>query len=83
MNQELIEQGNEFYLNGNFNKALDCYFKHLFKNEPSAELFMKIGHCNKMMNDNENAIEYYIKSLELEPENLESLFNCAEAYTLY
>jgi tetratricopeptide (TPR) repeat protein len=79
MKNELIHKADEAYKNGEIEKALNLYFDFLFANQPTAELFMKIGHCNKVMGDDENALEYYEKSLELESENYETLFNYSEA----
>ncbi len=53
-------------------------YDELWNGEPSAELYKNIGHCNKYLKNDENAIEYYKKSLEIAPDNLEVIFNLAE-----
>jgi tetratricopeptide (TPR) repeat protein len=80
MSNEKMLQGDTLFEEGKTKDALDCYFDVLFKSEPNAEVFMKIGHCNKVMGDDENALEYYQKSLDLDPENLECLFNAGESH---
>jgi len=74
--------GDKLLAQGDAENALQKFLDALFQETPTAELFKKIGHCNKIMGENENAIEYYDKSLELEPENIEVLFNKAEALQL-
>jgi len=79
MKSDLMLRADAAYQNGDFEFALSLYFDYLVANETTAELFMKIGHCNKMLGDDDNAIEYYEKALELDSENYEVLFNFAEA----
>lgn len=79
MKSKVILHADEAYRNGDFEFALNNYLDYLFDNEASAEIFLKIAHCNKMLGENENAVEYYEKSLEMESQNYEALFNYAES----
>jgi tetratricopeptide (TPR) repeat protein len=82
MSNNKIIEADQLMQNGNIDKALQNYYDALFAMEPTAELFKKIAHCNKILGDNENAIEYYQKSLDIEKDNLEVLYNCGEAFQL-
>lgn len=79
MTTEIIAIADELYANGDAGSALEKYYDALFQVEPDAALFQKIAHCNKILGDDENAREYYEKSLELDPENFESLYNYGES----
>lgn len=82
MKQEVLKNADENYNQGNVEIALNLYFDYLFSNEPTSYLYMKIAHCNKTLNDFENAGEYYEKSLELDESNYESLYYYADCLML-
>jgi tetratricopeptide (TPR) repeat protein len=71
--------GEELMQSGNYQEALNLFYDELFKGEPTAELYKKIAHCNKYLKDDENAVDYYKKSLEIAPDDVEVIFNLAES----
>jgi len=80
MKNHKIHQGDTLYSEGQIEKALNLYLDCLFETEPDSELYMKIAHCNKLLLDSDNALEYYEKSLEKDSKNIESMYNLAEIY---
>ncbi len=82
MNDETIALtlscADEFYARGEIDAALAKYYDVLVQVEPDAALYRKIAHCNKILGEFENARDYYEKSLELDADNFETLFNYAE-----
>jgi tetratricopeptide (TPR) repeat protein len=81
MNDKIVE-GDQLLVDGMAYEALQKYLDALVAGETTAYLYKKIGHCNKILGDNENAIDYYEKSLELDDQDFEVLYNCGEAYQL-
>ena len=80
MQNSKLNQGDKLYEEGKTFDALQCYYDYLWAEEPTAEIYLKIANCNKLLNDNENAFEYYEKVLEIEPGNIDALFNIADTY---
>ncbi len=80
MQNSKLNQGDKFYKEGKTHEALQCYYDYLWAEEPTAEIYLKIANCNKLLNDIENAFEYYEKVLKSEPENIEALLNIADTY---
>ncbi len=80
MENAKINQGDKLYGEGKTFEALQCYYDYLWAEKPTAGIYLKIANCNKLLNDIENAFEYYEKVLEIEPENIEALFNIADTY---
>jgi tetratricopeptide (TPR) repeat protein len=78
MTSEKVLQGDQLFSQGDTEAALNCYLDALFMADPTAALFVKIAHCNKVTGELENALEYYEKALELEGDNAEALFNAGE-----
>lgn len=80
MQNSKLNQGDKFYKEGKAFEALQSYLDYLWAETPTAEIYIKIANCNKLLNDIENASEYYEKALEIEPENIDALFNIADTY---
>ena len=80
MQNSKLNQGDKFYKEGKTFEALQCYLDYLWAEDPTAEIYLKIANCNKLLNDIENAFGYYEKVLEIESENIEALLNIADAY---
>jgi len=77
---ELAEEGRNFLDNGKAREALEVFMELNDKSPENADVLQKIGHCFKMLEDDESAAAYYEKSLALDPDNFETLFNCGECY---
>ena len=78
MSQKL-SSADKLYAKGETEAALEKYLDVLLQGEPDAGLYLKIAHCIKILQEFESAVEYYEKSLELDADNLETLFNYAES----
>lgn len=68
LNQEVLSgkfnEASEYYNKGEFQKAMDAY---LSIQPPSVDSLSGIAACYKALNDDEHAIEYYKKALDLNP----------------
>lgn len=82
MSNNLLHQADENYKNQNIETALNQYLDLLFKDEPTSYLFMKIAHCNKILGDNRNAVDYYVKAIDLDRTNYEAIYNYADSLML-
>jgi tetratricopeptide (TPR) repeat protein len=77
---DLINKGNRHFIDGKIQLALDLYNQYNVENKPTAETYMKIGHCYKSLLDLETAVEFYQKSVKLQPDSYETLYNYGDTY---
>ena len=59
--KQLFDQGNRYESTGDFSKALECYHKALLRDTNNPILLNQIGMCYNYLDDQENAIRYFIK----------------------
>lgn len=64
----------------NFEKALEAYQQIEKQNIESFELYYNIGNCYYKQNKIANAIQYYSKSLKIQPNNVDAKNNLKFAY---
>jgi tetratricopeptide (TPR) repeat protein len=63
--KDLIEMGKFYFINKKFENAKEMFFKVLNKDPFNYEVIYNIGLCFEAINDTENAIFYYKKTLEI------------------
>jgi tetratricopeptide (TPR) repeat protein len=78
-NNILFEEGNEFYNQGDYRKAIEKYEKILETNQHSAELYFNLGNANYKLNNIAPSIFYYEKALLLNPNDKDIKNNIAFA----
>ncbi|ODS30121.1 MAG: peptidase [Candidatus Scalindua rubra] len=77
---ELIKKGDEAYKENRFSDAEAAYVSALAKKE-TADVYINLGHVYMMMQDRaDDAIEAYVKALDIEPENLKPVRYLGTAY---
>lgn len=74
----LYADASNLYGEKKFLEAIEVYKKI---KPQTAESFLGIGACYQAMNNNVQAAEYYIKSLEKDPNNAETAYYIALAYS--
>lgn len=80
--ENYFKQGNELYTQGNFEKALSNYLKIANSEIESFELFYNIGNCYYRLNQIGNAIRFYEKAKNINPEDENLLYNLKLANSL-
>ncbi|MCL1937176.1 MAG: tetratricopeptide repeat protein [Candidatus Azobacteroides sp.] len=73
--QKEIEQANEAYTQGDFNKAVELYQQAIEKNGISAGIYYNMGNSYYRLNQIAPAILYYERSLLLSPGNKDTRSN--------
>ena len=77
--ENYFKAGNDFYNNGQFEKALDSYFKVLNENYHSAELYYNIGNTYYKLDSIANSIFYFEKAKKISPMDRDILNNLGYA----
>ena len=77
--ENYFNAGNDFYNNGQFEKALDSYFKVLNENYHSAELYFNIGNTYYKLDSTAHSIFYFEKAKKMSPMNRDILNNLGYA----
>jgi tetratricopeptide (TPR) repeat protein len=73
--KELIEQGDIFFDEKRFQKALETYKKALEVEPENIDALICCGLCYRNLEEYDKAIEYYDNALEIEPDNKTALNN--------
>lgn len=71
--QNVIDAARKHYAGGNYQEALKLFIDAANKGA-TADLFVDIGNCYYMLNGQKEALEYWNKSIKLDPK-------CSKAYT--
>jgi len=71
----LFEQGNQFFQNGEYEKALSSYDEILQMGYESADLYYNMGNCHYKLGENARAILNYERALRLRPRDEDIRFN--------
>ena len=77
--ENYFKAGNDFYNNGQFEKALDSYFKVLNENYHSAELYYNIGNTYYKLDSIANSIFYFEKAKKISPMDRDIINNLGNA----
>ena len=77
--ENYFKAGNDFYNNGQFEKALDSYFKVLNENYHSAELYFNIGNTYYKLDSIAHSIFYFEKAKKMSPMDRDILNNLGYA----
>ena len=78
--EEFIARGDENYKNKNFDNAIKDYQDALQLVPNDAVTLLKIGNIYKLKEDNTKAINYYQKSIIVNPDYTDGWFNLGLAY---
>ena len=79
-NEELILEGDKNYKGNNYDAAVKNYQDALALIPNDAVTLLKIGNIYKMQEDNTKAINYYQKSIIVNPDYTDGWFNLGLAY---
>jgi tetratricopeptide (TPR) repeat protein len=69
----LKSQGLQFFKNRNYSEAIKS-FKAFDKKQEDGEILKYLGKCYMLLNEQQNAIEYFNKSIEVNAEDYENLY---------
>ena len=78
-NEQLFDQGNTYYQNGQFEEALNAYQKIINKGYESGSLYFNIGNCYYKLNDVGKTILNYERARRLIPNDEDLKANLAIA----
>ncbi len=78
-NENLFEQGKEFYKNGKYQQAITAWMNILDKGEHSAELYFNLANAQYKLNHIGPSVYYYEKALLLSPNDADIKNNLAFA----
>lgn len=73
--ESLTQQAENFYREGKYSEAAECYRKILAEKEESAALYYNLGNCYYKLNDNTRAILNYERSLLLNSGDNDARYN--------
>ena len=76
---ELILEADSLCRAGNYDKSIEMYNKYLLENEPDPDVYFYLGLCFLIRNQDADAILYFNKALELDPQNAYTYFKIAQA----
>ena len=79
---ELVEQGNQYRSQAEYNKSLQCYAAAFVQDPDSAAAFNNYGNVMREMGYPARAIPFLQHAAVLEPTNVTAQFNLAVAYLL-
>ena len=77
--EELFEQGNAAYNDGDFTKAISLYVQTLDMGSHSAALYFNMGNAYYRLNNVAESIYYFEKAKQLDPDNKDIKTNSAFA----
>jgi tetratricopeptide (TPR) repeat protein len=72
--------GRKFYLDGEYEKAIEAYEGELFKKHSSAELYFNLALAYGKVGQHKKEIWAYQQSIKLDPKMAQSYFNLGTAY---
>lgn len=75
-----VEKALEYYKQGEYDKAIDVFSTVIETEEPTAELYNNIGQCYASLANETKAEEYFLKSIELNPQLAHAYINLADIY---
>jgi len=75
-----LMRGDALYAEKRYAEALEEYRRVLTENQNLTQLYDKIGLCYYRLNDYDNAIVYFKKMLEREPQSQDTLINLSAIY---
>ena len=67
--KELYKEGNAFYNDMQYTKAIQYYHQALSVDPSYVATFIKLGDTYSATNEIEKAIEWYLKTLEMSPDH--------------
>jgi len=73
----LVQKGESFYLNGNYNEALDCFQKALNMDENLLTAWKYQGMIEQQMDHQREALKSLKRALKIEPDNPETIYYLA------
>ncbi len=79
-NEELISEGDKNYKNNNYDAAVQNYQEALQLVPNDAVTLLKLGNIYKLKEDNTKAVNYYQKSIIVNPDYTDGWFNLGLAY---
>ena len=74
-NEVSFKSGVELYNKGDYNEAINLFFKIINNGEHSDELYFNLGNSYYKLNDIPNSIYYFEKALKLSPKDKDILNN--------
>jgi tetratricopeptide (TPR) repeat protein len=77
--KKYFEEGNKFYDEQNYEKALDCFQKAIELNPQYAEAYKRIGNIYFALQDYEKVIKYNKKAIKYKPDYIDAYFNAGLA----
>ncbi len=76
----LVKNADNSFLDGNYKQASSFLQKAYAQNQHDLEILVKLGYVMAMQDQNEQALTYYKKALQLEPENSSLCKKIASVY---
>ncbi len=74
-----FNKANTYVNMGQFAKALDSYFEHASYKTDLTLTYQYIGDCWEQLGEGSMAIRFFMKSLELDPQNADAMYGCSTA----
>ncbi|MDR0829278.1 MAG: tetratricopeptide repeat protein [Prevotellaceae bacterium] len=78
--EKYFEEGNKFYDEQDYDKAIDCFQKAIELNPYYAEAYKRLGNVYFDIQDYDKVIEYNKKAITLKPDYEAAYFNTGLAY---
>jgi tetratricopeptide (TPR) repeat protein len=78
--QFYFDRGNDYYNEGNFDKAIADYTKVISMSPNQADVYFNRGHAYYKKEKYEEAIKDYTKGIELRPDDAEIYYHRGLAY---
>ncbi len=79
--EELNIQGNHFLKEKNFIEAKSLYEKAILSDPEFSSPYYNMGIVFSINNDEENALKYFIKTIELNPKNIDAYIGIGKIYS--
>lgn len=77
---ELVEKADEFYQAKQYKESMDMYLEYYNRDTTNPWVLFRLANCSSLLNNLEEAVEYYLSSLEIAPRNHHAHNNLGSVY---
>lgn len=76
----LVEKADEYYQSKQYRESMDTYLEYYNRDTTNPWVLFRLANCSSLLNELEEAVEYYLSSIEIAPRNHHAYNNLGSVY---